>query len=397
MFIKQLNLVNFRNIDNLTLKPGRKLNFVTGHNGAGKTSILEAIFLVSHQRSFKSKKGALVQEGKDNLAVYMQVDNDRNIDHNLGVKIDSKLALTNYLDGAKVEAKETSKLLAVQLIAPDIIQLIDGTPEFRRRYLNWGMFYHYVDFIDLWRKTENLHKNRNSYLKQFKDYLDSGKRIPESELQAYQGYITNLVTYSEELNLKYEKYFALLAEKVQDLLKIFLPEIPITLEYERGWKNDSSLAQILESRFEQDVYSGWARYGIHRFDLSIKCFNLPASEILSRGQQKLLAIALKMAQVDILYEHAQEDCIFVIDDIAAELDQNKQKLFATKLLSNPSQIFMSYIDNSGLNIFNGLIDTWDEFSLEKGKLTHHLVNGEEVISQEFNLDQYFTDNEKEPA
>ncbi|RIY32398.1 DNA replication/repair protein RecF [Psittacicella hinzii] len=390
MFITKLNLTNFRNISSLTLSPGKGINFVTGHNGAGKTSVLEAIFALAQFKSFKvNNLNSIIADGQESTLVYAKVADENSNSHDLGLKI-TKKSKELFVNGepAKKGVTSVTELLPVQVISPDVVELLTEGPEFRRKFIYWGAYYTYPNFFQEWKTFTVAHKNRNHLLKQAQAYRAKNQEVPTAIIEQCKVFGNVLAEVSERINQLNIEYVNNLLPVLQKVLADFLPELNIELKYYQGWPKDKSLKEYYAENLEREIETGRMSGGLSRADLRIKCFGENVVNILSRGQLKLLACALKIAQGDLLRMQTTSKCIYLIDDLAAELDEGKQIMFAKKLISENCQIFMTYIDNRILHIFSNLVDKWDEFSIAKGKLTHHYVNGEEVITKEFNLDDY---------
>ncbi|WP_222985491.1 DNA replication/repair protein RecF [Psittacicella gerlachiana] len=390
MYISKLNLINFRNIDSLTINPGKHLNFITGHNGAGKTSILESIFILSQLKSFKvNNLNSVIQDKKEQTLIYAQVEDEFDNSNNLGLKISSKQKEL-FLNGevAKNGVASLAQLLPIQIISPDVVELLTEGPEFRRKFIYWGTYYTYPNFLLCWRKFNDAHKSRNVLLKRAQTYKVNKQKVPQELIEECKVWGKILAQTAQEVNKINQEYIMNFLPVLDKVLDDFLPELEVKVSYYQGWNSEQDLATYYEENLEDEMQAGRTSLGLHRADLRIKCFGENVSNVLSRGQLKLLACALKIAQGDLLKEQTKSSCVYLVDDLAAELDEQNQLIFASKLLREKTQIFMSYIDNRVLDIFSSLVNEWNEFSISKGKLTHQYVNGEEIVQREFNLDDY---------
>jgi DNA replication and repair protein RecF len=139
-------------------------------------------------------------------------------------------------------------------------------------------------------------------------------------------------------------YLEKLAVLFQVIIKDFLPAFQLELVYHRGWPKDSSLAELLERHYFRDVQLKHTHYGPHRDDVIIQCGENKASEMLSRGEQKLVVIALRLAQGQLLKEIRDKTCLYLLDDFAAELDANHRLCVIERLVSFKSQVFLTTID-----------------------------------------------------
>lgn len=387
MSIQKLTITNFRNIKQVSITPHPKLNFITGYNGAGKTTILEAINALSTSRSFKaSSLNMAVNVNSQMMSVYARVLDEYNVSHVLHSTF-SKQENSFVKNGKKVSLTEITYLLPVLVISPDVINLLLEGPEQRRKLINWGMFYTYPNFINLWRKFEEIHRQRTAILKQMKHELQTNNTYRPFLMEQLKSYTQVLVHLTYELNNYYIEYTDKLIDCLQDVLKDLLPELEFKINYYPGWNQEQDLEKALIDRYAHDIEAGRSSIGLHRNDLQIRCFNYGVHNVLSRGQLKLLACALKIAQGELLNQQKQHKSIYLIDDLAAELDQEKQLKFAKRLLSHDGQIFMTYIKNQSLDIFESVCNQWAEFFLEQGSVKQKIVDGQEIEQEILTLEQ----------
>ena len=117
----------------------------------------------------------------------------------------------------------------------------------------------------------------------------------------------------------------------------------LTINYHSGWDNQRDYLQLLQKSRQRDAILGYTQYGPHRADLRIKINQYEADHVLSRGQQKMLSFAMKMAQALLLSRLGQQRCLFLIDDLAAELDSNYIGISCEILSQLPCQIFITAV------------------------------------------------------
>jgi len=314
----------------IALDPG--INVFVGANGAGKTSVLEAVFLLSHARSFRTgAKEALLQRGTQQLSVFAEL---RHVDDRVcrlglgreGSRWEAKV------DGANVAIGQLVRECAVVCFEPGSHALIAGAAEERRRYLDWGVFHVEHDFLSNWRRYQRALKQRNSLLRSVSPATDALFAPWEAEL----------AQSAHQIDRQRLAYLDLLRPKLLASVAGLLPELgPLELRYRRGWSEEQDLAQQLCEQRGKDLARGHTALGVHRADWSIAFEQAPLREHLSRGQEKLTALACMLAQAELYTEHRGEWPIVCLDDLASELDHAHQAAVVAQLISANAQILLT--------------------------------------------------------
>ena len=350
--IRQLQITSFRNISEAKLDFAPDLNLITGENGSGKSSLLEAIHYAGLGRSFRNiRQTPVIQHNKDYCAVYCQLNND----NYLGISKSNKGANEIRVNGKKASTSaKLARLLPLQLFNAEAFQLLEGGPKARRQFIDWGVFHVEHRFYDAWRNFKRCLQNRNTLLRK-------------------QARTTEMAPWDQE--------FCRLAEQIDDLrrsyLEIYLPELAHTIsrlvqldglefQYSRGWKSECSIRETIERSWGRDHIVGHTTAGPHRADLKIKIDSQPASAILSRGQQKLVVSAMKLAQGAQLANLSGNTCVYLIDDLPAELDRKNLQKVCAVLHDLGGQVFITGTEETEL------IDTLQTsgFDATESKLFH---------------------------
>jgi DNA replication and repair protein RecF len=364
MILGLVQVSNFRNLDNLTLKPNPCLNIVVGANGSGKSSILEAIHYLGFSRSFRtSKHKNVIQHGKEQFTVYGKLQLDA-VERRLGIIRTRDDECVVSIDGLR--SKSTADLvsqLPVQIFTPQSSELIFGAPNLRRKFSDWLLFHVEPEINQVFANFRRCSQQVNAlYKKSFNTLIN----FNDSEI-AY--WTSQLCMFGEHINDKREK---LINSELQELilfnLSAFLPEFSFEISYYRGWERDLSLHDSLVKNVARDVKNGYVGYGPHKADIRIKVFGLPVEEVLSRGQLRMLVAALQIAQAEYLKKKLDKTVVFLLDDIGAELDVSKQALFIDKLLATESQLFVSAISAIQLSFLDGY----------KNKKVFHVEHGQVI-------------------
>jgi len=328
--LQRLVINQFRNLSNLSIQAHPKFNLITGPNGSGKTSILEAIYFLSHGRSFRTQKiTRLIQESQKDFTLFAELSQQNNT-YQLGTLRDSdgesRLKINGELAHSHVPA---AKLLPSLLINPELYSQFWQGSNLRRAILDWGLFHQEPDFIHTWQKFSRVLKQRNANLKQ------------NNFLTIWDEPLAQL---SEKLDFYRAQYFAELLDLIKLFLKDFLDTHHIQISYYRGWPKDQDLFTCLQNHIQQDQHLGHTHFGAHRADIKIRIHQGNAQDILSRGQQKRLITSIKLAQGELFESKTQQSCIYLLDDLSAELDQENKQALINKLTQMSSQIFLTSLD-----------------------------------------------------
>ncbi len=327
MSIRQLSLTDFRNLQSTTLELHPKINLISGDNGSGKTSLLEAVYVLCQGCSFRNyhlKKA--IRHGKNNFLLFGRFD-----DYKAGLsKSDLKLELR--IDGETI--KKRSILVnktPIKIINADSLELINGSPQKRRQYIDWCLFHVEQTYQEYWIQFRHALRQRNKLLKQKKDlslldYWEEHLIQPSMILQRYR------MTYFDEIR-------KLLGNELSGLSN----DIDISINYQKGWKESQSLKEALVKDRDRDILAGFTHSGIHRDNIIIQAGGLPAAEVLSRGQLKRVSMALLLAALKIVKKHNNRPIILLIDDLHAEIDETAQISIYKSILNIDLQLFITNI------------------------------------------------------
>lgn len=313
MSLAELRMENLRCVETAALEFSPQLNLISGENGAGKTSILEAIFLVGRGRSFRTRSSErLIRHGAAALTVFGRTDDIP--PKQAGVEIAADGGTRARINGENAQSLlELSAVLPVQAIDPEIHKLVDQGPERRRRWLDWLVFHVEPSFGSHWARYNRALKQRNASLR-------SGAR----DVSVWDA---ELIRNGEAITSARQQTLDRLVPTLQTMFERF-GELDVTVGFFTGWAAGTSLEESLRSHRERDRARGMTTSGPHRADVTLRRNHRVARETLSRGQQKLTAVAMIVSQLQLLQSELGMNAVLLLDDPAAELDEkNLQRLF----------------------------------------------------------------------
>ncbi|MGY6555144.1 MAG: DNA replication/repair protein RecF [Wenzhouxiangella sp.] len=342
MALELLSISGLRNLSAVELKPGSGLNWLSGENGAGKTSVLEAIYLLARGRSFRSARmGAVIQHGSDCLRVVARRADDQ---RRLGMERSTE-RWRGRIDGIETHRlSEFAQALPLVLMEPDSHRLIDSGPEGRRQYLDWQLFHVEPGYLEVWRRYARLLKQRNAALKM---------GSPDSVLSAIEA---PMIQAGESLNDLRQRQVDAIFASVQRLATQLALRLPggLDMSYKPGHPKDQALAEALPAFRDRDRELGFTRRGPHRADLVLNCAGRAAAEELSRGQQKLLALLLLLAQLRLVVEASPVAPLLMLDDPVSELDAGHLGTLLDWVRDQPVQTWVTATQEgpSGATVFH---------------------------------------------
>jgi DNA replication and repair protein RecF len=308
MTLARLEVADFRCIERADIALHPRLTVVTGANGSGKTSLLESIFFLSCGRSFRTHRlQPLIRAGSDAAAVVGRVVTGHR-EVVLGARATRAGGVETRAAGRDVRGfEEHARYLPVQVIDPDIHKVLEEGPIRRRRYLDWGVFHVEHLYLREWRRYQRALKQRNAALR-------SNSPWPEVRL-----WDRELSEAGELVSDARSRYLDRLRPVARQLVANLLG-VELELLYQRGWPADLDLAKALQVGRVRDQQTAITHVGPHRADVRIRIDGSLAKERISRGQQKLLAAALVLAQLTLRDPDDPAAPLLLIDDPAAELD-----------------------------------------------------------------------------
>ncbi len=325
MVLQTLEIQHLRNIESGNLTFDSMINLVVGPNASGKTSLLEAISLLSQGRSFRTPRiDELKQHNQKSMLVVGQLQHDGK-KKRIGLSREARKTRVK-IDGQNISrTTEMLGLLPVHVMTPESHELLDKGPKLRRQYLDWGVFHVKQSYLECWQRYHRVLRQRNSSLR---------RAEPRNQVQAWDKQLAN---EANQLHTYRTDYINSLKPNLIHFGNLLLDCEP-DFEYQPGWaiEGDSYLDQ-LQQTIERDQERGFTRLGPHRADLNMKYAGKPVLSVFSRGQQKLLVCAMTLAQV----KQQLDPGILLVDDLPAELDPDRRSRLLQALRETGAQVFVT--------------------------------------------------------
>jgi len=334
--LTELSLHNLRIVEQAKLHPCGGVNLITGSNGSGKTTLLEAIYLLSRGRSFRHRETApLIRQGQQETILTTRFRTfPAETEHFLGMRR-SRSELEVRLDGKPATKRsDILKLLPVQWIGPEPQNLLTGNPEVRRAFLDNGLFHVEHRYLQVLQQYNRALEQRNAALR--------------ANVRDFSVWNAQLSSLADELDGYRSTYARTLQEKLGKRLEGWKQTVELEFLYRRGWRPDSSLGDQLDASRETELKQRFTGAGPHRADLVLKSANLKSGRRLSRGQLKMLAVALHFVQSEITQENNGSTDILLFDDLSAELDRANREILLADIQSGYQQAFITALSDEDL-------------------------------------------------
>lgn len=364
MSLTELIVDDVRCIERAELSLHAGQNLIWGGNGSGKTSLLESIFLLGRGRSFRTRNSErLIRHGRDRLVVFGRTASDADlavgaisdrsaglVGHSVGVQVSRTEGTIARIGGANTKSlTELTQVFPVQIIDPGVHKLVEEGGHRRRRWMDWGVFHVEPRFGDWWVRYTRALKQRNAAL-----------RTQPDQAAAWDPEVARLGELIADARARFVE--ALLPHWRESVLA--LTGLEPDLHYFRGWAQDVALADALAASKARDEAKRVTHPGPHRADILLRMSGKPAREVLSRGQQKLVAVAMTLAQLNLLQATTQTRPTLLLDDPAAELDGDRLRLFIAQVARLRSQLVLT-----SLHPESDLFGTPDQlFHVEQGRV-----------------------------
>lgn len=348
MHLKQLDISGIRNLIPIRLQFSPKINAFYGENGSGKTSVLEAIYVLGQGRSFRvANLQQVIQFEQPKYIVSGIIEQPSEYVGGIANSIDvgterarDGLKSLFVRDGNKCKVGLIAMLLPLLVLDSNSFELLDGGPSSRRDFIDAGMFHVEHSFLDVCQRFRRCLQQRNAEIKADGAVLQKKQRIMAWN-EAFVAAGETIDNARRTFLLWFTKYFNKIIAEWKYCGRI-------SFQYKPGWSEGSTLRLALEDSLAFDIACGFTNKGPHRAELDIFVDGQPAKSVLSRGQQKVFVCAMLLAKAMLLKEKAQVNSIFLVDDLCSELDQWSFRLVFSKLVEIGAQIFITGIEKESL-------------------------------------------------
>lgn len=373
MQVKQLTLENFRNYETLRVEPGAGLNIFVGRNAQGKSNLLESLYVLATSKSVRAAKDAeLIRFGQPSACIVAEVVRDRGIDIDMEMTLsqtEKKAARINGVRHTKL-AEVIGQVNAVLFDSGDL-EIIRGEPSVRRRFLDLEIAQtspRYVHALGAFRKAL---EQRNRLLRDLRDGRAGADA--RSVLPAWNAQLVQHGALLVERRRRFLERLAQLASEVHGTLSdghdtleiVYLPSFPL---------DDATEAPRIQERFLgalagvelEEMARGTTLRGPQRDDIAFLVNGQDCRLYGSQGQQRTVALSLKLAERRLIEEVVGEPPLLLLDDVLSDLDDARRRHLFDLTSQSGSQTFLSC---TNLRAFSkGVLEQAHIYSVSSGKV-----------------------------
>lgn len=334
MVLKTLRVKHIRNISEAEISFNEGANLIYGENAQGKTSLLEAIYLLSAGRSFRTRhiREMISYEQKEASAeAVFCTSGDENARMRAHIsKAQGKEFYRNGVRAAKLS--EVIGHLSTVLFVPEHLSMVKDGPGVRRAFLDAaisGLYPMYPSYLNEYKK---LYEIRCSLIRRVREEPDKRElfslyHAPIARMSAKIARMRR--EYVEKLSPRAAEQYRLISDGREELSLFYESDLPAELQTEE--EIFSFVEKRLETDLERDIRCGFPIHGVHRDDLEIKLDTHAARAFSSQGQQRSIVLALKLSEGEIVSEIREETPVFLFDDVLSELDRRRRDFVLSKL------------------------------------------------------------------
>ena len=352
MKITEISINGFKNLKDINVSPHPKLNIFCGDNAQGKTNLIEAVWLCSGVRSFRSTKDKdMIDIGGEVMSIALRFKN-REREQEICYRMAKPYLKDKNCSVNGVRVKAPSKLfgrLNCVVFTPEDLELSKGSPDKRRQFLDLSAAQIKNSYKLVTEKYDQILEQRNTLLKNIafgrsdRDELD----VWDMQLAQMGAYITLLrYNYSKKLGAYASKLYSEISSGRESLELRYSSTVFGELEGRTDYRNDlaAEYLECIRCCRDEDIRLGFTGKGVHRDDLTAFIDGLPARDFASQGQHRAAALVLKLAQANILLDETGEAPVFLLDDVLSELDPSRQEFVISKI--DNMQVFITCCDEN---------------------------------------------------
>lgn len=359
MYLKQLALTDYRNVEQALFCPCDELNVICGENGQGKTSLLEAVWMMTGGKSFRGAKDAeLIRHGAEFALLDGRICSDLGEDA-IFISVGSKLsqrpgrhAKVNGVDAGR--AANVAGTFTAVVFDPGNLSLVKGSPEGRRRFLDTALCQLYPSYLKTLRRYARLVTQKNSLLKNW--------HFTQEPHVLCDAFDEALATTGEEIRKRRKAYIDALGPIVAaNYADISQNRERLQIEYQTQVREGAFLEELKAQR-TIDRRAGFCTIGTHRDDIRFGLDGQEAKVFASQGQQRSCVLSLKLAEASIAKEVTTQQPVMLLDDVLSELDAGRQEYLLTRMKGR--QTIVTACDSSLFHKTEGRM-----FRMEQGRLS----------------------------
>ncbi len=344
MPFREIQLINFRNVRNQKIPVHSEQVFFIGPNGQGKTNFLEALYLLSYGRSFRSQRDdVLPMRGTEEMAVHgLWREPESGVDAKISLRYQSRKKDIRINDSPVRDRKELAEQVPCIVFSHDDIEFVKGAPDQQRWFFNQCLSTYQISFIDLLRNYSRLLKTRNQVIR------DGNYDM----LELYNGQLAavglELMRARNTLTAEFNELFTPLYAEVSGL------EETLKIEYRPSWKteNEGDIERYLADHRDRDIAMSTTTSGPHRDRFMFRIADRDFIREASTGQLRLMSLVLRAAQARLYARMAGKAPVLLLDDVLLELDEPKRRKFMDQL-PEYQQAFFTFLPDENISLYSG--------------------------------------------
>ena len=344
MYIKELKVKNFRNYKDLAIEFDKRVNLITGQNAQGKTNMIEALYMSSMGRSFRTNHdNEMIRFGEESAYIKVLAEKEY-VSTKVEVLLSKAIKKAIKKDGSSV--RKTAELLEniiIVIFSPDDLRIVKDEPEKRRRFIDRELSQIKPAYYDAFMKYRRALNERNSYLKS-DDIKESMLDIWDEGLIRYGALVMKYRNeFIEDISHLSSKIHSRITNGKEALSLVYQPNINYA---ESTDIQEELIERELIAARERDIRTGTTTKGPHKDDFSFIIDNINVRNYGSQGQQRTSALSLKLAELDLIKRETGENAILLLDDVMSELDEERREYLIRALSENQIFITTTDIDDS---------------------------------------------------
>lgn len=352
MHIQQLTLQNYRNYEQQSIVFENGVNLFIGENAQGKTNVLEAIYLLAIGKSHRTSKDSdLIRHTAEEARIQSVIERDgRTVELSMAFGSQGKRASVNGI----LQNKMTDFIghFQVVLFAPEDLQLVKGGPGLRRRFIDMELGQTQPAYLYHLSHYQRVLQQRNVLLKQsaideiLLDTLD--EQLVEHGTQV----LTRRSKFIRDIAALANEVYGTIADHREKLTMTYINSIPSLTELNDASTVTEIYTRGLHSKRRSDLQTGYTTIGPHRDDVIFYLNGQAVQSFASQGQQRTIALSLRLAEIDFIYREIHEYPVLLLDDVLSELDDMRQ----TNLILSMSKKVQTVITTTSLFQLDGKLD-----------------------------------------